>query len=632
MKKKIINSIYKLVSDRDEFLYEMYKILDKDDKEFIKTSKGENISKILLDFALRLKLQLTDGVKLALLNRLITLREDDLIKIFEASSKTKSEINELRKIAYNFTELFQMNIQKDLLSKIVNLDMPKFYKELFNGVFEIGKKMNNLNKVWDNYLLLELNPMLGREIKGNVREYLVKNNLMEIDSRTNSIADRAYSVLVKENGTYKSLPYALAFQNEVKCVVMEILRLVVKLLKSQKTKSDKLWINYLLSLSQAFEEVDNNKLIEKWAKVDEDWMKIDSPIQIGHPLEYYEDKYRNAVAMEFDLRIDNLEKSKNNKRIDSVQPMFNTIFNQILANNKKLNLEVVNSIKTISDANLKKVQIHIGKQAFYFGSTLNGLSSAQIVPNDEIVSEKEGKKIFAFAEKSISLNRAKPSLLINRKILGTSILDKYNDLLFNREDDYLEVYDILTIGHEYGHALFKNELAEVRMNDTGNYKNIEEFKASAGGLVAFFHSLNEELWEDVLINTVMRAIKLIAWQRDTDVEAYYCEGLITLKLLFEAEIFKFKDNELVIDISFSKYLEFQELYIIVYKDLATHYLSLLDASLFLKNFCERNENGYFLPKVNNGSTEVLDFVNYYYALNEDIGREVDSEYKFKKNG
>jgi hypothetical protein len=34
-------------------------------------------------------------------------------------------------------------------------------------------------------------------------------------------------------------------------------------------------------------------------------MKIKTPIQIGHPLEYYEDHFRKAVALEWDIRLTN---------------------------------------------------------------------------------------------------------------------------------------------------------------------------------------------------------------------------------------------------------------------------------------------------------------------------------------
>lgn len=33
-------------------------------------------------------------------------------------------------------------------------------------------------------------------------------------------------------------------------------------------------------------------------------MKVKSPLQVGHPLEYYEDNYTHAVALEWDIRIE----------------------------------------------------------------------------------------------------------------------------------------------------------------------------------------------------------------------------------------------------------------------------------------------------------------------------------------
>jgi hypothetical protein len=50
-------------------------------------------------------------------------------------------------------------------------------------------------------------------------------------------------------------------------------------------------------------EDNKDNLINKWAKVDEKWMDITTPFQITHPLEFYEDKFRKAVAPEWDLRI-----------------------------------------------------------------------------------------------------------------------------------------------------------------------------------------------------------------------------------------------------------------------------------------------------------------------------------------
>lgn len=631
-----VEEIYKLVSKRDSYLYDMYKAVDPKELEYRKTNQYSFTMNVLENFAKKLNLKLNDESMLALLNRLIQLREDDLVKLLEKLEKSEEEILSLRKEAYQFTKTFQMKIQSELLQKILFLEIPEFYKCLLVGVFKVGRTMNELNIVWDDYLLNTLNPMLEKEIDGNIRDYLLSKNLLEIDTRTNDIADRSYSVLIKdENQEYKSLSYALAFPNEVNAVVKELLRLTSELIeykngeKGKTLKEYSRWIKYFKSLISAFEETDNNMLIEKWADVDRKWMKIKSPLQVAHPLEYYEDKYRNAVCIEFDIRIDNVESSQNNKRVASMEPMFNNVFNSL--NKENLDENNIENIYKASIKNMNKVQIHIGKQMFYFGATLNGLSSAQIVPNDEIISEEKGKKIFAFAEKSVDLNRAKPHLLINSLILGYEILDEYNKLLHFREKDFLEVYDITTMGHEYGHALFKNELAEIKMNNTGNYKNIEEFKASAGGLVAFFNNKDEEmrLWTDVLINTVMRAIKLISWKKNADLEPYYCEGLITLQILFKTGVLKFESNKLNIDVSNMKYLEFKKEYEASYKDLALHYLSLKDASLFLHDYCHREEDGFIYPVENETKdfdSQAKEFVNYYFKLNEEIGRDIDTKY------
>jgi hypothetical protein len=46
-----------------------------------------------------------------------------------------------------------------------------------------------------------------------------------------------------------------------------------------------------------------DQLVAAWSEVDVKWMAIDTPVQPGHPIEYYEDKYRRAVSIEFDMRL-----------------------------------------------------------------------------------------------------------------------------------------------------------------------------------------------------------------------------------------------------------------------------------------------------------------------------------------
>lgn len=48
--------------------------------------------------------------------------------------------------------------------------------------------------------------------------------------------------------------------------------------------------------------------------------------------------------------------------------------------------------------NLKQTQLYISKPLFFFGDELNGLFSAQFIPNNETMGIQWGKKIFGFSE------------------------------------------------------------------------------------------------------------------------------------------------------------------------------------------------------------------------------------------
>ena len=137
---------------------------------------------------------------------------------------------------------------------------------------------------------------------------------------------------------------------------------------------------------------------------------------------------------------------------------------------------------------LKKVQLHIGRPALFFAAEFNGLFSAQVVPNDEIVSKELGKKIFAFSDEILQSQRAKPFLKLSRKILGQEILTLDRKVLFQNPKKWHQVYDITTIGHEYCHILWCDETTETIMNKNGNFKNIEEFKATN----TIFQNLDEK--------------------------------------------------------------------------------------------------------------------------------------------
>jgi hypothetical protein len=151
------------------------------------------------------------------------------------------------------------------------------------------------------------------------------------------------------------------------------------------------------------------------------------------------------------------------------------------------------------------------------------------------------------------------------------------------------------------------------MNASGQFKNIEEFKATAGGLMAFFSNEREALKAHIVDDVVSRAVGLMAWREVGEVLPYYCEGLIHLDILFSSGIIRY-DGEIHID--YSKYDEMKKTYQNAYRNLAENYLSKVDANIYLRMYASK-ENGIFLPV----KEEIRSFVEHYYARYKEIGQQ-----------
>jgi len=379
------------------------------------------------------------------------------------------------------------------------------------------------------------------------------------------------------------------------------------------------YIQYLQSIIVAFSETDTNKLVSKWAEVDKTWMKISTPIQIGHPLEYYEDHFRKAVALEWDIRLTNPKIQNNNERVSKIKTMFKDIFENI-------DQKEHTSIYDFSLKSLDKVQLYLGRPALFFAAEFNGLFSAQVVPNDEIVSKEFGKKIFAFSDEILQGQRAKPFLKLSKEIFGQEFLTKERKFLFdtNNTAKWHQVYDITTIGHEFGHILWCDDETETVMNKTANFKNIEEFKATTGGLVSFFTDSNsneKELEEFVISDTIKRAVGLIGWMEVDEVQPYYCEGMIHLSGLFETKVLAWdiENKKLSIDTSVQTIENLKQWYIDTYTKLAIHYLTKLDATLFLEIYAVKKNN-----KFTSTNDTIDNFIQYYFKRYQEIGQELDT--------
>ena len=617
--------------NKEQFLNDLQKIYDflndqkNETNKLIAHLENEEFDKlqIINDFAKKLDLTMTKDLRFALVTRLVGLRDDSLVQVLKKLQKTEKEIIQLQEKAYNFVKEFWHEKHTNLIDLIVqNKLLTPFYQEVFIGVYNVGLQMSAWQTSWTAHIINTINKELLAKFDGNeekVMEYLEDEKLLDL-GHGGITADRCYSALVKDGDKYKSQAYIKAFKKETTEVVDALEEFADKLIELEDEIYNQKWdyILYIQALIKAFSEDRTEELVSKWADVDRAWMKIKTPIQIGHPLEYYEDHFRKAVALEWDIRLTNPKFAQNDHRVTKIKDSFAKIYNSFEANEK------YEKIYNFSLKSLDKVQLYVGRPALFFGAELQGMFSAQVVPNDEVVSLEEGKKIFAFSDEILQGSRAKPFLALSREIFGQEILTQDRTFLFNETASWHQVYDISTVGHEYGHILWCDEQTESIMNKTGNFKNIEEFKATTGGLISFFLDTNTDeshLKEQVLIDLVKRSVGLIGWMEVDEVQPYYCEGLIHLNGLFDTGVLTWNEEnkKLNIDLSDEKYEELKKWYIVNYTALAKHYLDKLDATKFL-NLYATKAGKYFLPN----SEKISSFVKYYFKRYQDIGQEIDT--------
>ena len=601
-----LKKLYELVSSRQKSLGEWFKIVEN-------TNGYEKQREFIDEFLVKVGLDKNRENRLSAITRLIALRDEQLVQSLSSEGFSDNKIEEVKELAYVWVKEFYLKKHDELIQivedeKLLN----EFYRTLLRGVHEVGVSLSSWQSRWTGYIINTANKELERDFGKDVVKFLDENELFDI-YEDGSKADRAYSVVEKTDGKYKVRTYAEFFEKEVKEVVNKLEKLIekLKLLEDKQTEQKEVYIEYFEALKRAFAEVKREKLVKRWQDVDRAWMRVTSPIQVGHPLEYYEDHYRKAVALEWDVRVSNPANLGASQTYENILYMYKTLFEKITSDKK--------DVLDLTLKNLKRVGLYIGRPALFYAAEFNGLFSAQVVPNDEQVTKEMGKKIFAFSDNILDGLRAKPFLKIQNKIFGKEFMDKERELIFKKPEIWHKVYEVSTIGHEYGHILWLDNDTETHMNKSGVFKNIEEFKATTGGLMAFFMNEDESIKEYILSDLVKRAVGLIAWMQTDEVQPYYCEGLIHLKGLFESGVLSFK-NDLSIDLS--RYEELKRWYEKTYEDLATCYLAKKDAKEFLDNFAKKEE-GVYKPV----DKKVKDFVEYYWSLHKSIGRVVDDEVK-----
>lgn len=596
--------IYNELQTRQKELNSYYDLVDE--------SKTHKKAEDVVDaFLTLIDIPKTKESQMASLGRIINLREDSLEQILKKNNCLDEEIVIKKELAYGFASSLHINRHESFIKWVEDKNLlTPFYRSLMLGLHYVGIALSTWQSYWTDHIINNVNKELSKRFDGDdskVFEFLTANHLLDLDHNGN-IADRCYSVLVKdEKGDYKSVAYVNAFPKEVKEVIIAFEQMISLLQQSEDEVFDQKeeWLVYFNAIKEAFSHTVPNELVAKWANVDRAWMSVKTPLQVGHPLEYYEDHYRKAVALEWDLRIINPKLQEGSPTRENIKK-FASLMADGLGEKAKVTIE----------KNLKQVdetQLYIGQPILYYGAEFNGLFSAQVVPNDEEVSVELGKKIFAYADFVMESKKAKPIMKLGVEIFGKEFIESQKELINSNPKLWQEMYDISTVGHEYGHILWIDGDTESKMNESGQFKNIEEFKATAGGLMAFFVNEKEELKKELINDVVTRSIGLMAWREVGEVLPYYCEGLIHLDILFKSGVISYKDK---ITINYEKYDEMKKFYQEAYLNLAKHYLSKLDAEEYLTSYALKKE-GVYLPKDKN----INSFVELYYLRYKEIGQQ-----------
>ncbi|PAF41431.1 hypothetical protein BJI48_08660 [Helicobacter sp. 11S02596-1] len=600
------------------------------DKNNDNTKEKQATIAMLTHVCKRIGLEPQKPVLMALCDRIANLKEGPIIQVFKQQQKTNSEILIARRFLLNFVSSFYAKKHFELIAWVQKNGLfNEFYRELLVGVHTIGLAMNNFFESWQDTLIDGFNKNM-QKLHGDTKAHELLAPSMDTEEICEEIndgmgdglnnarqkkrvcSDRSYSIPKKLGDTFISVPYASAFDIEIKEINKAIEKLLAKLsgLEDNIYHQDRAYLKYFEALKNAFSQKDKNKLIQSWRDVDIAWMAIYTPFQIGHPLEYYEDRYRHSVAPEWDLRISNPEKIANDRVAKSVASMFG---------NYATKLGASENLKDFVGQSLQRVKIYNGLPALYYGADMNGLFSAQVVPNDEVVSKKFGKKIFAFGDKIIQIARNKPKMRLNYEVFEASYLEEARKILFEDEALWHLVYDITTNGHEFGHILWIEQDTQRLMNADGEFKNIEEFKATCGGLVAFFAgSYSQREFEAVMSDTIRRGVGLMAWREQEEVLPYYCEGLIHLYGAFLSGVLRFDpSNKPVLSVQKDKYEDLKSWYMQVYESLAKHYMAKLGAYEWLGQFVCKTEKDYRSNLAPAGA-----FIQWYWQRYQEIGQEV----------
>ncbi|OQX75533.1 MAG: invasion protein, partial [Epsilonproteobacteria bacterium 4484_65] len=219
---KDLQVIYDELQIRQANLNRYYELLDE--------KKGhDRANKVVDAFLSLIDIPRNKESEMAVLTRIVNLREDALEQVLEKHGCSKEEIVMKKELAYGFASTMHITRHENFITWVEEKKLlTPFYRSLILGVHYVGVKILD-------------------------------------EDESGCVGDRCYSVLKKEDTGYKSIAYAQAFPDEVEGVVTALEQLISLLNQHEDEVFDQKseWIAYFTAIKEAFSHTQTSELIGK---------------------------------------------------------------------------------------------------------------------------------------------------------------------------------------------------------------------------------------------------------------------------------------------------------------------------------------------------------------------------------
>jgi hypothetical protein len=201
---KDLEQVYQIIKTNQKQIGSYYDILGDDEEleklEFINT------------FLEKIGLEETSENQMAVISRLVSLRDDSLSQSLKKAGFSEEQIIEKKEEAYLWVAEFHLSVHQNLVETIENEKLlTPFYRAVFRGVHQVGLTFSSWQSSWTAHIINGVNRDLYRLFEGDEEKIfeMLNTNELHDSGHDGGKGDRSYSVLVKqEDGSfYKVLPY-----------------------------------------------------------------------------------------------------------------------------------------------------------------------------------------------------------------------------------------------------------------------------------------------------------------------------------------------------------------------------------------------------------------------------------------